>query len=151
MKSHLPHLFLIALACTCIVGCEPEPGGSSSPADNQSNSAAASSTEKSLQHWKLADGTSFACWVSGDCHATKPVWFWCDASTGPVSYRVAGGAQHGDWKPMKKIDVVGDDNRIVEDPNGQFGATELLPAGKYSVSYKIGSEEFSAVTLKVDD
>jgi hypothetical protein len=149
MPRHIAPLSLIALAC--LVGCEPEPGGSSSQADSQSNSAAASSDEKSSQHWKLADGTVFLCWVSGDCHATKPCWIWCDAPTGPVSYRITGRDQHGDWKPMKKIDVVGDDNRIVEDPNGPFGATELLPAGKYSVSYKIGSEEFSAVTLQVDD
>jgi hypothetical protein len=141
MHRYLLPLSLIPLAL--LVGCEPEPGGS--------NPSATSSAEKDFQSWQLADGTKFNCWVSGDCHATKPCWIWCDAPTGPVSYRITGGSQQGDWKPMKKINVVGDDNRIVDDPNGQFGATEKLPAGKYSVAYKIGSEEFSAVTLQVDD
>jgi hypothetical protein len=149
MRRHLLPPALIALAC--IVGCEPEPSGPSSPAGNESSSSSATSAEKTSQYWKLADGTQFGGWVSGNCHAGKRCWIWCDAPTGPVSYRITGGDQHGDWKPMKKIDVVGDDDRIVDDPNGTFGATETLPAGKYSVAFKVGSEEFSAVTLKVDD
>ena len=151
MKQYLTQTSLIALICACIVGCDSKPSGSSSsPAQSESTSTAASSAEKDSQTWKLANGTEFSCWVSGDNHAGERSWIWCDVETGPVSFRITGGGQPGDWKPMAKIDVKGDDSKIVADPNGKFGAAQVLPRGKYSVSFKVGAEEFSAVTLQVD-
>jgi hypothetical protein len=148
MKRFFIQTSLIVFTCVGLVGCESYSGSSS---QSDSNSTTDSSAKKTIQYWKLADGTQFGGWVSGNNYEGKRSWIWCDAQTGPVSYRITGGDQSGEWKPMKKIDVQGDDNQIVDDPNGTFGAAEMLPAGKYTISFKVGMEEFSAVTLQVGD
>ena len=137
------------LTCICIVGCDSKQSSSGTQGQSESKPAVKQAADKDFQTWKLASGTEFNCWVSGDNHAGKRSWIWCDVQTGPVSFRITGGGQSGDWKPMAKIDVK-DDDKIVADPNGKFGAAQVLPSGKYSVAFKVGTEEFSAVTLQVD-
>ena len=143
MKRHTIYPLLIVLASVCGTGCESEPGGSAS--------SATASGEDDFMTFTRADGTKVSCWVSGNNHAGKRSWIWCDAETGPVSYRISGGGQGDDWKPMDKILVSDDDElKVTPDPEGQFGTPVLLPSGKYSISFKIGTEEFSAVALQVD-
>jgi hypothetical protein len=103
------------------------------------------------QSWKLADGTEFNCWVSKGNHADQRSWVWSDLQKGSISYRIIGGGLSADWKPMTRIKV-GDDGKlaITPDPNGKFGATEVVPRGRYLVQFKVGTEEFSAVTLEAD-
>jgi hypothetical protein len=138
-------LALITFTCFSLLGCNST---ESQPAAAQPAAAA----EADRKSWELADHSEkFTGWVSGDNHAGKRSWIWCDVQRGPVSYRVIGGVQSGGWKPMDKIQVSEDESQtITVDPNGQFGAAELLPSGKYTVEFKVGMEEFSAVTLRVD-
>ena len=149
MRKHIIHAALTALTCACFVACDSKQSGSTSQGQGDSKSAAKESAEKDFQTWKLANGTEFNCWVSGDNHAGQRSWIWCDVQTGPVSFRITGGGQAGDWKPLAKIDVK-DDDKIVADPNGKYGTAQVLPRGKYSVAFRVGTEEFSAVTLQVD-
>jgi hypothetical protein len=39
---------------------------------------------------------------------------------------------------------------MTPDPNGKFGAAEVLHRGRYMIQFKVGAEEFSALTLDVD-
>ena len=139
MKKYTLYSLLIAFACVFSTGCGPKSGGSSS--------GAPASQEEDLKTFKLADGTEVSCWVSSDNHPGERSWIWSDAQAGPVSYRIAGG----EWKAMTKISVSDDEKlTITPDPNGKFGAAEMLPHGRHAVSFKIGTQEFSGVTLQVD-
>ena len=149
MRHRIIQASLTAFTCTCLIGCSPKQSSSTSEGQSDSKPAAQQAAEKDFQTWKLANGTEFNCWVSGDNQAGTRSWIWCDVKTGPVSFRITGGGQPGDWKPMARIDVT-DDDKIVADPNGKFGAAQVLPRGKYSVAFKVGTEEFSSVALQVD-
>jgi hypothetical protein len=139
MKKHIIYSLVIALACIFSTGCGQQSGSRSSTTSD--------SEDKDMRSFKLADGTEVSCWVSNDNHAGKRSWIWCDAQTGPVSYRI----NRGDWKPMSKISVSDDEKlTITQDPNGKFGAAETLPQGSYTVGFKIGTQEFSGITLLVE-
>jgi hypothetical protein len=151
MKRHVILISVISVTCVWDVGCDSKPSGPpSSPATDASGVAAASSAEKDFRTWKLADGTEFNCWVSRENRSGEHSWIWCDVETGPASFRITGGGQPGDWKRMAKIEIKEGSNEAVADPNGKFGANVVLSRGKYSVSFKIGAQEFSAVELRVD-
>jgi hypothetical protein len=142
------HQFLFAMitfTCFSLPGCASR---ESQPDAAQPDAAAVADHNS----WELADHSEkFTGWVSKDNHAGKRSWIWCDVQRGPVSYRVIGGGQSGGWKRMDKIQVSDDQSQtITVDPNGQFGAAEFLRSGTYSVEFKVGSEEFRAVTLRVD-
>jgi hypothetical protein len=132
-----------------MVGCSSKQSASLPGQATDAKQGARPPEEKDFQTWKLADGTEFNCWVSGANKAGKPMWIWCDLSSRPVSYRIVSGGKASEWKEMRKIDVK-DDGKVVPDPNGKYGATETLPAGKFCVDFKIGAEQFSAVTAKVN-
>ncbi len=139
MQRRIELSLLTALACFCLFGCSVK--------QNLSKSA-----EEDHKSFELADHSEqFTAWVSGDNHANKRTWIWCDVERDPVSYRVTGGGQSGEWKPMKKIVVSEDESQTIkEDPTGKHGAAETLPSGKYTVVFKVGNEQFSGVTLQVD-
>ena len=125
------------IACLFLYGCHPTADRVAAPDVDHAS-------------WKLHDGTQFDCWVSGDNHAGQRSWIWCDDKNGPVGYRLIGGGQAGDWKPMAKIRVSEDEKQtITADPNGPFGAAEVLPHGDYTVEFRVGTEQFSGLRLQI--
>jgi hypothetical protein len=120
MNKRIIHISVLIFACCCLFGCD---------------SKQSSSVGVAKQSWKLANGTEFSCWVSSDKNGSRIA---SDLQKGPISYRIIGGGESADWKPM------------TPDPNGKFGAAEVLHRGRYMIQFKVGAEEFSALTLDVD-
>jgi hypothetical protein len=153
-----------ALLCALtMVGCGQQKTGSATavqqggdPAAQQPSTNEADTTSHpsrddgdGVTTWTLADGSEFSAWAGGEGRASEPVWIWCDTRPGPVSYRIVSNGVAGEWKEMRQSDIT-DDNKLIDDPNGNFGAAETLPPGNYAIEFKVGAEEFSKVpvTLK---
>ena len=140
MKKYIFHSLAIALLCACGFGCGPKSTGSSP--------GSAGVKSDNWEMVKLTDGTEVLCWVSNTNHAGDASLVWCNAKTGPVSYRIIG--QSVDWQPMTKIKESADGKHtVITDPDGKFGAQVVLPRGIFAVEFKIGNQVSPKLRLPV--
>lgn len=124
-------------------------GPTAQPSANEDNTASRPTNGADNRVlWTLADGKQFSSSTEGSGRANEPVWIWCDVSPGPVNYRIISNGVAGEWKEMRQSDV-SDDNKLIDDPTGKFGAVETLPPGSYSVEFKVGTEEFSQIPVSL--
>jgi hypothetical protein len=138
MKSSLFRAGLALILFLGLTGCDRKP-------------AEATVAGKDSMTWKLANGTEFNASINSANNPGERSWIWVDLPKGPVSYRIIGGDQPRDWRPLVKIRVSNDEKlTITPDPAGMFGDAVTLPAGTYAVEFKVGREEFSALTLRID-
>jgi hypothetical protein len=84
--------------------------------------------EASIRTWRFADGSEFAAWTITSAGPDPLTYMWVSLDKGEAWYRVG---QNGAWRPME-LRLWDQDLRQL-----QFGATERLPPGTHSISFRM--------------